>query len=143
MGIFEWVKGQTGVWGPALLDMYFHNAGWINTLLVLYGLLLLLSWQNLSRVVDELTAQILEQARQKYAVDAKNKKPKIIYFKDFDLSWDRAIASSKFPFVAKQTGFTIRRSNPGNIRALITERDLIQRCAGRLKEMGLRLDAGG
>lgn len=140
MGIFEWIKSQTGVWGPAVLEIYFHNAGWINLLVIVYGLILLLSWQNLSRVVDELAEQILEQAKSKHAVETKSKKPKTIHLDDFDLSWEQAIASSKFPFVAKQAGLAIHRSNPDNIRALITERDLIQRCSRRLNEIGLRLE---
>lgn len=140
MGIFEWVKSQTGVWGPALLDIYFRNAAWLNTLVVVYGLLLLLSWQNLSRITDALTGQILEQAGGKIKTKSKAKEPKIIHLSDFDLSWEKAISASRFPFVTKQTGFLIHRASLENIRTLITERDLIQRCSRRLGEMGLRLE---
>ncbi len=140
MGIFEWVKSQTGVWGPALLDIYFRNAGWVNTLLVAYGLLLLLSWQNLARIGDALAGQILEQAGRKIKASSKIKKPKSIRLSDFNLSWEEAISASRFPFVAKQTGILIHRVNSENIRALISERELIQRCARRLGEMGFRLE---
>ncbi|MCK6582256.1 MAG: hypothetical protein L6Q49_04060 [Anaerolineales bacterium] len=140
MGIFEWVKSQTGVWGPALLDIYFRNAEWVNTLLVAYGLLLLLSWQNLARIGDALAGQILEQAGRKIKASSKTKKPKSIRLSDFDLSWEEAISVSRFPFVAKQTDILIHRASPENIRTLITERELIQRCARRLGEMGLRLE---
>lgn len=140
MGIFEWVKSQTGVWGPLLLDVYFRNAAWLNTLVVAYGLLLLLSWQNLYRISDSLSGQILEQAGGKTGAGAGNKKQKIVHLSDFDLSWEKAMASSKFPFLAKQAGVLIHRSTPDNARALITERDLIQRCAHRLGELGFLLE---
>ena len=107
MGIFEWVKNKTGVWGPAILDFYFHNAGWINAIVVAYGILLLLSWQNLSRVCDTLVDQILDQAKEIRIGKTKGDKPKVVHLSDFQLSWDQAFASSKFPFIAKQTGFFI------------------------------------
>ena len=95
MGIFEWVKSKTGVWGPAILDFYFQNAGWINAIIVAYGILLLLSWQNLSRVSDSLVDQILDQAKEIRIGKAKGDKPKVVHLSDFQLSWDQAFASSK------------------------------------------------
>jgi hypothetical protein len=142
MGIFDWVKGKTGVWGPALLDFYFHNAGWINAVVLAYGLLLLLSWQNLSRVCDSLVDQILVQAKEHNANKSKGNKLKVVHLSDFQLSWEGAFASSKFPFIAKQAGFVVRRSNPENVRALISERDLIQRCSRQLDKIGYRLERG-
>ena len=140
MGIFEWVKSKTGVWGPALLDFYFQNAGWINAIVVAYGLLLLLSWQNLSRMIDALVVQILEQAKEIKVNRKEDSNPKVVHLSDFQPSWERAFASSKFPFVAKGSGLVIRRSNLENVRVLISDRDLIQRCSHQLDEMGLRLE---
>ena len=140
MGIFEWVKSQTGAWGPALLDLYFQNAGWINAVVVAYGLLLLLSWQNLSRVIDALADQILEQAREIKVNRKEGSKPVIVHLDDFQLSWERAFTFSKFPFVAKGSGFFIQRSSLENVRAMISERDLAQRCSRQLDQMGLRLE---
>jgi hypothetical protein len=140
MGIFEWVKSQTRVWGPALLDAYIHNAGWINALLISYGLMLLLSWQNLSKICDSLIDQIVEQAGKKFGTSAKSKQPKTLLLNDFDISWEDAVAFSKFPFVAKQTGLLIHRSNLENIRTLITDRDLLGRSVRRLGAMGLQLE---
>ncbi len=140
MGIFDWVKSKTGVWGPALLELYFQNAGWINAIIVTYGLLLVLSWQNLSRVSDSLVDQILEQAKATKVTKGTGSKPKVVHLSDFQLSWEGAFSSSKFPFVAKQAGFMIRRSNLENVRALISDRDLIQRCSRRLDDLGLRLE---
>lgn len=140
MGIFDWVKSKTGVWGPALLDLYFQNSGWINAIVVAYGLLLLLSWQNLSRISDSLVDQILEQARGIDVTKGKGNKPKIVHLSDFKLSWEGAFVSSKFPFIAKQAGLVIRRSTLENVRALISDRDLILRCSRRLDKMGIHLE---
>ena len=140
MGIFEWVKSKTGVWGPVILDLYFQNAGWINAIVVAYGILLLLSWLNLSRVCDSLVDQILDQAKVVRISKAKESKPKVVQLSDFQLSWDQAFASSKFPFIAKQTGFIIHRSSLDNVRTLIADRDLIQRSSRRLDKMGIQLE---
>ena len=140
MGIFEWIKGHTGLWGPALLDFYFHNAGWINAAVLIYGLLLALSWLNLARVSDALVEQILEQAGSMKGAQTKGKRKKTVHLGDFELAWEQAFALSKFPFLARQAGLLVRRSNLENARALITEKDLIQRCARRLDDMGLRLE---
>jgi hypothetical protein len=140
MGIFDWVTSKTGVWGPALLDLYFQNAGWINTIVIAYGLLLLLSWQYLSRVCDALVDQILEQAMKINVTGKKGKQPKMVYLSDFQLSWERAFASSRFPFVAKQAGIVIRLSSLENIRALISDRDLVQRSYHQLAKMGIQME---
>jgi uncharacterized protein YdhG (YjbR/CyaY superfamily) len=143
MGIFEWVKSQTGVWGPALMELYTRNAPWINTLVLAYGLLLVLSWQNLSRILDDLVDQVLEQARRRAAGTSKvGGKAKAVRLSDFQLSWERAFAASRFPFVARQTAFLVHRSTLENIHRLIPERDLFQRCARGLKRMGFVLEAG-
>lgn len=137
MGIFEWVKGQTGIWGPSLLDLYLQNAGWINAVFLVYGVVLLLSWQNLSRIYDSLVAQIVEQAKVNNKSGKKRKKT--VHLSDFHLSWEEAIRSSRFPFVARQMGFLIYRSTPEKIRALITDRELVQHCAARMKQMDIHL----
>jgi hypothetical protein len=140
MGIFEWVKSQTGIWGPALLGIYFRNAFWINTLVLAYGLLLLLSWQNLSRILDAMVEQVLEQANKKTGTNSKGGKQKTVRLSDLQLSWERACAASRFPFVARQSAFIVHRSSVESVRMLISERDLIQRCSRALKGHGLHLE---
>jgi hypothetical protein len=140
MGIFEWVKSKTGVWGPVLLDIYFQYAGWINTIVVAYGFLLLLSWRNLSRMSDYLVDQILEQAKVMKDRKENGGEQKVVHLSDFSLSWEQAFASSNFPFIANQTGILIRRSSLENVRTLIEDRDLIQRSSRKLDKMGIRLE---
>ena len=137
MGIFEWVKSQTGIWGPALFDAYLQNSGWINALFLAYGLVLWLSWQNLSRMHDGLATLIVEQARARNQAGSKTP---VVHLTDFPLSWEEAAGYSRFPFIAKQTGILIHRSTPENLRALSSERDLLQRCASRLREIGLHME---
>lgn len=140
MRIFEWVKSMTGNWGPALLELYFQNAGWLNAILLIYGLLLVLSWQNLSRVSDSLADQILEQAKIRRGSGTVDGKSRTVRLGDFQLSWESALASSRFPFVAGASGLLPRRTNLRSIRALISDRDLIQRCARRMEALGYRLE---
>lgn len=139
MGIFNWIKSMTGIWGPSLLDFYFQYSGWINTIVVAYGLLLLISWLNLSRVRDSLTNQILEQAQE---IKKKGIRFENVILDDFQLSWERAFACNKFPFIARQTGFIIHRSSLENVRVLITDSDLIMHCTRQLAALGLHIKRG-
>jgi hypothetical protein len=136
MGIFEWVKSQTGVWGPALLEMYYHNAAWINIMVVLYDLVLLLSWQNLDRVSDTLVQQIIEQAQGKLS----NRKAGAFKLGSFHLSWEQAFAASRFPLVARRTAFWPRKATLENIRMLLTEDELARRGASRFSAAGLHVE---
>jgi len=137
MGIFEWVKDMTGIWGPALLDAYLRNSGWINAIFLLYGLVLLLSWQNLSRMHDGLVTRIVEQAKSRQHAE---KSKKVIRLGEFQLPWEEIALLSRFPFIARQTGLVIHRSTPENLRALISDRELVQRCTVRLRETGLKIE---
>lgn len=143
MGIFDWVRSLTGAWGPALLEIYFDNAAWINTLVLVYGALLVLAWGNLSRILDDLVDQVVEQAGRMPSGSSGDGRSKPVTLDDFRLSWERAFAASRFPFIARQSGVWVRRSTLENARALISERDLYQRCARGLKRLGLRLEMRG
>ena len=140
MGIFDWVKSMTGLWGPVLLNFYYQYAGWINALVVAYGLLLVLSWQNLSRVRDSLMDQILTQAEEFEGRDKKN--PRNIHLSDFKLSWEIAYDAQKFPFMARQSAFIVQQSSLENAKKMISDRDLIKHCYRRLASLGLSLDRG-
>ena len=135
MGIFEWVKSQTGIWGPVLLDAYLQNSGWINALVLAYGLVLWLSWQNLSRMHEGLVTHIVDQARARNQTERRKEPVRLS-----ELPWKEAAAYSRFPFIAKQTGILLHRSTPENLRALSSERDLARRCAARLQEIGLLME---
>jgi hypothetical protein len=136
MGIFDWVKSKTGIWGPSLLAFYFQYSGWINGIILAYGVLLLLSWLNLSRVRDSLTDQMIKQAQE---FKNKDKSSKNITINDFKLSWEQAFAFNKFPFIAKQTGFVIHRSTLENARVMITDNDLLRHCSRQLAALGFQI----
>lgn len=140
MGIFEWVKRGTGAWGPFLMDLYFEHAGWINPIILAYGFLLLLSWQNLSRILDSLTAQVLDQARRMSDPQRKPADLKPVRLGDFDLSWEEALSASRFPLIARNAGFIPRRSTLANLRSMVADQDLIQRCARPLRQIGFSLE---
>ena len=140
MGLFEWVKSQTGVWGPALLGLYSQHAWWINSLVVAYGFVLVLSWLNLSRMLDDLVDQIVEQASKRVRAAKSDRDPETVRLSDFHLSWERAAATSRFPLVAKRSAVSVHRSSVETLRELISERDLFQRCSRRLKSLGLDLE---
>ena len=140
MSIYDWVLSLSGTWGPAMLAFYERNAGWINIIVVLYGLILLLSWQNMDRVISELTEQIMTQAAQIQSSRKKEAKSKKMSLAEFELSWDKALMKSRFPLIAKQTGIIPCKSSLENIRSLVTKDDLFKRTARKLAALGIDIE---
>lgn len=132
MGIYDWVTSLTGSWGPAILSAYQSNALWINGLAVLYGLVLLLSWQNADRMADVLVEQIVEQARKGGR--------KRFRLRGLHLSWEAALAHSRFPMLARQSELIPHRSTVENLRRAITDSQLVKRSARKLKSLGVELE---
>jgi hypothetical protein len=138
MGIYDWVTSLTGSWGPALLAAYESNALWINGLVLIYGVLLLLSWQNGDRILDALLRQVIqkgEAGRRPPGPDLRR-----VRLSKLGVSWDLALAESRFPLVARRIDFWPRRCTPENVRSMISDSYLIKHSASRLKRLGLRLE---
>jgi hypothetical protein len=138
MGIYKWVTSLTGSWGPGLLAAYEANALWINSVVLLYGLVLLLSWQNTERVVDSLVCQIVEQASKIHGGGEHSRRR--VRLSSFRLSWEKALSQSRFPLIARQADFLPRRSTLENTRRAISDDYLIRRSASRLRRLWLELE---
>jgi hypothetical protein len=139
MGIYEWVTSLTGSWGPPLLSVYQANALWINGCAILYGLVLVLSWQNMDRIADSLVRQIVAQVPSTSA--GRRQAPRRVRLRTLRLSWEEALSQGRFPFIARQSDFVPRRFTPENVRSLITAQYLIKRSASRLRRLGIELEA--
>lgn len=134
MGIYDWVTSLTGSWGPSLLAAYQANALWVNSLAVLYGVVLLLSWQNTDRMADALVQQIVQQAQ-------KGRSGKRVRLASLHLSWEAAFAQSRFPLLARQSELIPHRATPASARRAISDADLVKRAARKLRRLGIELEA--
>lgn len=112
----EWLLSLSGDWGPLLLDFYSRNSAWINTIVVVYGAFLLLSWWNLRRMRDHLRADVMGQLE---------KRPGEVDKEALNIPWDEALRASRFPFIAAEWGFLPRRVSTDNLQALIPVDDLL------------------
>jgi len=137
MGIYAWVTSLTGNWGPALLSFYEANALWLNSAVLIYGLLLLLACQNHDRIVDALMRQVIEKAARQGPEQSLHRPLRL---SKLNLSWDQALAQSRFPLIARRTDFLPRRSTRENLRSLISGEYFIKHSAARLKRLGLQLE---
>jgi hypothetical protein len=138
MGIYQWVSSLTGVWGPALVSFYNANALWINTIVVLYGIVLLLSWQNTEHIADALVSQVLAQAAK---IPGRESRPRRkVHLSQFRLSWEDALAHGKFPLVTSQAGFVPRKRTLENVQRAIPNDFLQRRCRPKLARIGLELE---
>jgi len=138
MGIYDWVTSLTGSWGPALLSAYEANSLWINGAVILYGLVLLLTWQNTDRIADALVRQIVAQAHR--AQGSRHGAKRKVRLSALHLSWDEALSEGRFPLIARQMDLVPRRLNMENLRRTISDDYLIKRSAPRLKRLDVEVE---
>lgn len=112
----EWLLSLSGDWGPLLLDLYFKNSVWINTIVVVYGAFLMLSWWNLRRMRDQLRDEVTRQLE---------KRPGKVDKASLNIPWGDALEASRFPFIAAEWGFLPKRVSMDNLQALIPVDDLL------------------
>lgn len=105
----EWLISLSGEWGPPLLELYTDNSLWINTLVALYGVLLLFSWQNLRRMRDYLRTEVARQiGKERGKVDPAR----------LSIPWEQAMGISRFPLIASEWGFWPRPTSVANLQSL-------------------------
>ncbi len=139
MGIFEWVMERTGVWGPAIMAFYKENSLWINTIVLVYGAVMVLAWRNLEKLRYALTDQVLEQARSRAGVLTPDK-VKQATLKDFNLDWETAFQQSSFPLLAGQSSIWPVKASLESFKRLLPEKELYRRLEKPLKRIGVILD---
>ncbi len=108
--MFEWIKSLTGVWGPALIDFYKLNAIWINSLVLIYGIVLLLAWRNLDQLQENLLNQLIATDSSFLSRTKKNASG---FSTDSipENTWVEAFKSNQFPLLSRQNSFRLHRSS--------------------------------
>ncbi len=98
------VSFALGPWGMKVLQFYLKNAAIINSIVVAYGVFLVFSHYNFTKIVNHLEEQFNKQTAK------KSKK------KDIQIDIVRGINEAKtFPFVSGQFSLVARKVSKENI----------------------------
>ena len=98
------VSFALGPWGMKVLYFYLENAAIINSVVFGYGILLVLSHYNFTKIVNHLEEQYKGQ------LGNKGKK------RDFQIDVVKGINEAKmFPLVSGQFSFAVRKASKENI----------------------------
>ena len=109
------------------------HALWINIVVIIYGFVIVLSWNNLLGIRRRLVQDLIDQVRRAPAGTAD------LSLIAATLMWDEAVAASRFPLVARQNALWPRRTSVEAVRALLPVEALM---ADARKILGIQADAG-
>jgi hypothetical protein len=125
------VEAMVGKAGTSVLHYYEGHALVLGLVIVLYGLLMYLSWSNLVRIYRYLVvaaAQSLTPASESAGTPARHggsKRPaKAARPGSTELPWQAAVDSARFPLVSKRVALLPVRKSVEAVKAIIDEREL-------------------
>jgi hypothetical protein len=108
--------------GRAILYFYRDNALVINAVILIYGVFMFASWQNLVRIYRFLVVEIAKDAHLSDELNRKKSNKKIR--KIIGIPWERAIEQSPFPYIARMGALIPKRKSVENLQSLFDEKDL-------------------
>ncbi len=111
-----------GVWGVALLHFYEANSLWINSIAVVYGVVLWLSWRNLEGIRHWLAESVAEQIRGHPDIN-QDSQPEAVLSRA-EIHWADSLKQSRFPLIAARWGFIPRQVSPDAVQRLLKPVDV-------------------
>jgi hypothetical protein len=93
------IKGFIGNWGMSIVDFYYSNSLWINGILLLYALVISISWRNYATIRTYLLNNITSQMEPKIKTWSKTEIARNI--KMTQIPWELAKMQLKVPIIAK------------------------------------------
>lgn len=116
------IEAMLGEVGRAILYFYRDNSLIINSIVLVYGLFMFITWNNLVRIYRFL---IVEMAKEAHTSDELNRKKSNKKIRDIiGVPWEKAVEVSPFPFIARIGALIPRRKTVENLKLLLDEKDL-------------------
>ncbi len=112
------IRSMIGSWGNVLLDQYIANGLWINTLILLYALLVSISRRNYDNNLKSLIISLQEQYGQQIA--KKGAGSILEKLKNSPIAWDEAIKPSVIPFLTPPGSFRLYQNNAQNFERFVS-----------------------
>ena len=120
-----------GEWGRQLLYFYEANACMINSVVLVYGVLMFLSWTNLVRTYRYLIVEMAKQVHTSMDLNRKSTNKKVR--DSVMIPWEKAVEISPFPFIGRMSGILPKRMTVENLQAMLDEKDLAEKAISALK----------
>ena len=130
------VEGLLGPLGRQLLFFYEANSLPINTIVILYGFIILMSWTSLIRIYRHLVVLVARQIHENPDLDRKSSVKRIR--ETVEIPWQEAVDAATFPLIARQTALWPRRRTVENARALLDEDEIAPHALDVLKGTPMR-----
>lgn len=99
--------------GSAALDYYRQNALWINSLILLYALLVVFARRNYRVILETLISDFYQKYGEKLAKKSRGEIRGLL--EKSNIPWEDGIKTGWFPFVAASQGFII---HPKSLKTL-------------------------
>ncbi len=118
----SFIEAMLGEVGRQILYYYEANAFWINVIVLIYGVFMFASWQNLVRIYRFLIVEMAKEAHTSEELNRKKSNKKIR--KIIGVPWEKAVEQSPFPFIARMGDLSPRRNTVENLKGYFDEKDL-------------------
>jgi len=125
------VEAILGDFGRQLLFFYEANATLINTVVILYGLFMFLTWNNLVRVYRFL---IIEVAKTVHLSEELNRKSTNKRIRDtIEIPWEKAVEAAPFPLVARLGALWPKRMSAEVLQTYFEDKEIVNQARKLLK----------
>lgn len=134
--IRSFVEMMLGEFGRQILYFYEANAWLFNSLILVYGLFMLLAWNNLVRCYRYLVIEVAKQIHLSDDVGRKSTTKQV--GSAVEVPWEQAADVSPFPFVARIGAVLPKRITAESLQGYFDEKDIIQHAVEMLKGENIR-----
>jgi hypothetical protein len=134
--IRSFVEAMLGEYGRQILYFYETNACVLNTIILTYGLFMLLAWNNLVRVYRFL---IIEVAKNVHLHENLSRKSTNKRVRDtIQIPWEEAVKKSPYPFVARIGALLPKRMTVETLQMYFDEKEIVDWAIKLLKGENIR-----
>ncbi len=126
------IESMLGTWGVRVLNFYETNSLYINSVVVIYGMVIVLSWSNLVSIRKTLVYEMVMQMKEHSKINRKSKVKQVL--QEISIPWEPTIAKVRFPFVARQASLWPKRLNLENVRSLLPDEELAEQALKAMQQ---------
>jgi hypothetical protein len=132
------VRSFLGGLGGKVLDFYQTNSLLINSLILLYALLLILSRRTYNQIITKLTADLMNSNIEVFRKKSVNGLNKMIT--RMELPWESTLSETWFPFLTPPGKLLPYLKNRVSATRFITPNLIAQRIHSQINKEELRTD---
>ncbi|HEC24305.1 MAG TPA: hypothetical protein ENI95_15460 [Chloroflexi bacterium] len=116
------VESFLGPIGVQILYFYEEHSLFINSIVLIYGFVMVFSWVNLSGIRKRLIGAMVDQMREHPDIHAGAKIKRVL--REIEIPWESVIDERRYPFVAPQMALWPRRKSVEVVKALLSPEEL-------------------